>query len=78
MPCTIFLSSSGSKLALWSGPFKFLSKVKCFSTILAPKATAASGQLMPKLWSEKPILWRGNSFCKVCKALKFTSSKGVG
>ena len=33
----------GLKLATWSGPFRFLFNVKCFSIILAPKATAIIG-----------------------------------
>ena len=48
----IYLSSFGSRLALWSGPSIFLSKVKCFSITLAPRATAAIGTSIPRVWSE--------------------------
>ena len=35
------LNSLGFKLELWSGPLDFLFKVKCFSIMFAPSATAA-------------------------------------
>ena len=39
-PSTKFFNSLGSKEDAWSGPLAFLFNVKCFSIILAPKATA--------------------------------------
>ena len=44
---TIAFNSSGSMDAIWSGPFIFLSRVKCFSIILAPNAAAAIGISIP-------------------------------
>ena len=52
IPSTKFLNSLGSNDALWSGPSKSLSKVKCFSITLAPIATAASEISIPLVWSE--------------------------
>ena len=49
IPSIIALSSAGSRLALWSGPGRDLSVVKCFSIIVAPNATAAIG-ISPMEW----------------------------
>ena len=52
----ISLNSFGSRDALWSGPGSVLSRVKCFSIIVAPIATAAREILKPNVWSEYPTL----------------------
>ena len=48
---TIAASSAGSSDAAWSGPAADLSRVKCFSIIVAPRAVAATGTSMPAVWS---------------------------
>ena len=73
----ICLSSFGSKLDLWSGPFIFLLKVKCFSMTEAPIATALLGAIKLKLWSDNPTLIL-NFFLNNNKVFKFKSCNGVG
>ena len=51
-PATMAASSSGERLALWSGPGRALSSVKCFSITTAPSAAAAMSASMPAVWSE--------------------------
>ena len=45
--CTMARSSSGFRLAFWSGPGRFLSSVKCFSITTAPRAAAATSHSQP-------------------------------
>ena len=44
---TMAASSAGSRLALWSGPSMFLSRVKCFSITAAPSTAAATSHSQP-------------------------------
>ncbi len=48
------VSSSGIMLHVWSGPYIFLSKVKCFSKICAPREKATIAAEIPTVWSLKP------------------------
>ena len=57
---------------------KFLSKVKCFSIIFAPFATAPIDASIPNEWSEKPIIKSGNVLLYVSITFRFNSSKCAG
>src|ERR1700678_58623 len=51
---TIVLNSSGSRENALSGPGTERDRVKCFSIRHAPKATAATGAVIPIVWSDNP------------------------
>ena len=70
---TMRVSSSGSSDARWSGPGSVRSSVRCFSTIVAPRAAAAIGTTMPGLWSDRPTA-RPNRFANVSSARRLTLS----
>ncbi len=74
---TISLSSSVDSDALWSGPGISWSRVKCFSIISAPRATAAIGTSIPLVWSLYPTPAHPNSFSESI-ARRLTASCGVG
>src|SRR3989344_7491512 len=52
MVFTVALNSCGSEEAWWSGPGRFLSRVKCFSMTQAPRVTAMMETWWPSVWSE--------------------------
>ena len=74
---TIVLNSSGSIEKAASGPPIALLKMKCFSTIFAPNATAATATECPIEWSERPATTLKRLVISgIVKTL--ASSKGVG
>src|SRR6185437_1039916 len=74
---TMRLKSAGSSEAAWSGPSALRSSVRCFSMMLAPRATAAIAISMPSVWSEYPTASR-NVRRIVCIAARLTSADGHG
>ena len=64
------LNSSGVEEARWSGPCKFLSKVKCFSITLAPREIDKMAASIPAEWSEYPT-GKSNACFNVSKTRRF-------
>jgi hypothetical protein len=74
---TMSLQSRGVMEKRWSGPSRPLSSVKCFSTALAPSATAPSTAAWPGVWSLRPSTAPGNisryvASTRRCRWLKFS------
>ena len=67
----------GSSEAWWSGPYRRVESVKCFSTQPAPSATAAIEVWMSGVWSESPTGQPKRSPAS-SMARRFTFSGGQG
>ena len=74
---TIALNSCGSSENALSGPGMDRDKVRCFSMMQAPNATAATGTAIPIVWSDSPA---GTPKRRDISGIvrKFISSGGAG